>query len=104
MSDVTVKVDAGVCRFKTVVIASMDENMDITYRVKSECPNVREVCKKIGPLPVFDIIAMPFTDNEIYKGCAELPHVSCPVPCAMIKAAEAAGELALKKNVTLEFE
>ena len=104
MSDATLEVDAGVCRFKTVVIASMDENMDITYKIKSECPSVREVCKKIGPQSVFDILAKPFCDNVIYKGCQDLEHVSCPVPCAMIKAAEAAGELALKKDVSFKYK
>ena len=45
MSDVTLNVDAGVCRFKTVIIATMDENMDIVYKVKSESPAVRAVAK-----------------------------------------------------------
>ncbi len=104
MADATVNVDAGVCRFKTVITASMDENMDISFKVKSECPAVRAVCKEIGPVPVFDAIAKPFTENAVYSACAELEHVSCPVPCAMIKAAEAAGELALKKDVSFSFE
>ena len=42
---------------------------------------------------------------RIYKdfGC-KLQHVACPVPCAMVKAAECAGEMALKKNVTFTIE
>ena len=104
MPDVTVRVNAGVCQFDTVVTASMDENMDITYKIKSACPSVRNMAKELGAIPVFEVIAMPFTENPVYKACSCLEHVSCPVPCIMIKAGEAAGELALKKDVTVNFE
>jgi hypothetical protein len=104
MSDVTLNVDAGVCRFKTVIIATMDENMDIVYKVKSECPAVRAVAKTFQPVPLFDAVAKPFTENTIYKKCNALQHVACPVPCGMVKAAEAAGEMALKKPVSFQWE
>ncbi len=104
MVDVTINVDAGVCRFKSVVIATMDENMDVTYRIKSECPAVRGMAKDLEAIPLFDAIAMPFTDNVIYKACGSLEHVACPVPCAMVKAAEVVGELALKKDVSMKIE
>lgn len=104
MPQAEVKVDAGVCRFKTVIIADMDDNMDITYKIKSECPAVRNMGKTIdGSIPVFDILAMPHVENVIYKKCAALEHAACPVPCAMIKAAEVAGELALKREVSFTF-
>lgn len=101
---VTARVNAGVCQFESVVIAEMDENMDIVYKIKSACPSVRNMAKDLQPIPLFDVIAMPFSDNAVYKACSCLDHVSCPVPCVMIKTGEAAGELALKKNVTVEFE
>lgn len=105
MADVTVTVDAGVCRFKTVIIATMDEEMNIVYKVKSECPKVREVGKTMEPIPLFEAIAMPFTENRIYKDYANnFEHVACPVPCALVKAAECAGEMALKKNVSFTIE
>lgn len=105
MPEVTVTVDAGVCRFKTVVIANIDDEMNVTYKIKSECPDIRAMAKGLDPsIPVFDVIASPFTDNVIYRSCSCLPHVSCAVPCAIIKAGEAAAELALKKNVSMSFE
>ena len=105
MSETTVTVDAGVCRFKSVIIANMDEEMNIVFKIKSECPAVREMAKEVTPVPIFEAIARPFAENKIYKdfGC-KLQHVACPVPCAMIKAAECAGEMALKKNVTFTIE
>ena len=104
MADVTLTVEAGVCGFKTVVIAAMDDEMNITYKIKSECPEVRAMAKELEPMALFDVIASPFTENIVYRSCSCLPHVACPVPCSMVKAGEAAGELALKKDVSLKFD
>ena len=104
MADTTVTVDAGVCRFKTVITASMDDEMNITYKIKSECPAVRAMAAELGPMGVFDVISKPFSENIIYKSVDKLEHVCCPVPCAMIKAAEVAGDLALAKPVSFTFE
>lgn len=105
MAETTLNVNAGVCRFKTVVIADMDEEMNITFKIKSECPAVREMAKTMTePIPVFSIIEKPFVSNIIYEHAEALAHVACPVPSAIIKAAEVAGDLALKKPVTFEFE
>ena len=104
MPEVTLNVEAGVCQFKTVVIANMDDEMNITYRIKSGCPAVREMAKSLGPIPLFEAIAMPFVENSVYKVCGALQHAACPVPCAMVKAAEAAGEMALKKPVSFQWE
>lgn len=104
MSDVTVSLEAGVCQFRTVVTASMDEEMNIVFKIKSGCPNVREMSKKLEPISLFEAISTPFTTNPIYCACSDLPHASCPVPCAMAKVSEVAGELALKKDVNITFE
>jgi hypothetical protein len=104
MPEVTLNVDAGVCQFKTVIIANMDDEMNIVFKIKSACPAVREMAKDVGPIPLFEAIAMPFTENTIYKKCNALQHVACPVPCGMVKAAEAAGEMALKKPVSFQWE
>ena len=82
MGEVTVTVDAGVCRFKTVIIASMDEEMNITYKIKSECPKVREVGKTFGPVPMFDAIAMPLRPTTSTRSLAtrsSTSHVLCRV-------------------------
>ena len=105
MTKVKVDVDAGVCQFKTVIEADADDEMNIVFKIKSGCPHVREFGKAFTSVPVFDAIATPFCDNAIYKEAGKyLAHVACPVPCAMVKASEAAGDLALKKNVTFTIE
>lgn len=105
MADVTVNAYAGVCQFKTVITPEMDEEMNITFKIKSECPAVREMAKSMEPEPLFEIVAMPFAENVIYKKYAcKLEHVCCPVPSAIIKSAEVVGDLALKKDVSFTFE
>ena len=105
MADTTITVDAGVCRFKTVVTPTMDEEMNITFKIKSECPNIREFGKNLGTVSLFDAIATPFCENCIYKAAGEkLPHVACPVPSAVIKAAEIVGDLCLKSDVSFKVE
>ena len=105
MSDVTVTVDAGVCRFKTVIIATMDDEMNIVYKVKSECPAVREMAKNMRPIGMFDAMAKPLTENVVYSEFANhLEHAACPIPCALVKAAEVASDMALKKEVSFKFE
>lgn len=104
MTDVTVTVDAGVCQFKTVITASLDEEMNVIYSIKSGCPAVREMAKNLQPISLMDVVQGPAVENQVYKCCSCLEHVCCVVPSAMIKAGEVAGELALKKNVSFEFE
>ena len=104
MADSTVTVDAGVCRFKTVITATMDDEMNIVFKIKSECPAVRNMAKEMGPVPLFEAMAMPFTENAIYKYAAKLEHVACPVPCALVKTAEVTGDMALKKEVSIKIE
>ena len=78
--------------------------MNITYRIKSECPEIRAMSQNLEPMSLFDVIASPFTENVVYRTCSCLPHVACPVPCSMVKAGEVAGMLALKKDVSMKFE
>lgn len=105
MADSNMTVDAGVCRFKTVISAVMDDEGNIEYKIKSECPAVRKMAKELKPVPVFDAIAMPFAENVIYKEYGpNLEHAACPIPCAMIKAAEVAGDLCLKREVSFKYE
>lgn len=105
MSDVSITVDAGVCRFKTVVAASLTEDGDVVYKIKSECPAIRELGKNAEPVSMLDAISVPINENGIYKMCGPyVLHAACPVPCAMVKASEVAMDLALKHDVSFRME
>jgi len=100
----TVKVDPGVCRLPSTIQARTD-GMIVEFEIlHSDCPHVRNLKKMLKQMEIWDIMKMPYAENTIYQICGEaLKHSSCPVPMAMIKCAEAAAELALKKTVTVEF-
>ena len=99
-------VDAGVCRFRTTIRVCTNDEGNILYQIESGCPYVKKVqeClpKDITP---FDALKMPFSENPIYVCCgAALAHSACPVPSALIKAAEVAAGFGLKRNVCFTFE
>jgi len=100
----TVKVEPGVCRLHSTIIARTDGG-EVEFEIlQSDCPQVRNLSKVLRRMQVWDVMRMPFSDNTVYELCGQvLKHSSCPVPMAMVKAAEAAAELALKKPVTVTF-
>ena len=100
----TVKVDPGVCRLHSTIQARTD-GMLVEFEVlHSDCPQVRNLMKVLKRVEIWDVMKMPYSENTVYQMCGEvLRHSSCPVPMAMIKCAEAAAELALKRTVTVEF-
>lgn len=100
----TVKVDPGVCRLHSTIQVRTDGSLVEFEVLQSDCPQVRNLKKVLKQMEIWDVMRMPFSDNTVYQICGEvLKHSSCPVPMAMVKCAEAAAELALKKPVTVEF-
>jgi len=100
----TVKVDPGVCRLPSTIQARTDGQVVKFEVLDSQCPQVRNLEKVLHQMEIWDVMRMPFCENTVYRICGEvLKHSSCPVPLAMIKCAEAAAELALKKPVMIEF-
>jgi hypothetical protein len=100
----TVKVDPGVCRLHSTIQVRTD-GMQLEFEVlHSDCPQVRKLNSILRRMEIWDVMRMPFSDNTVYQICGEaLKHSSCPVPMAMIKCAEAATDLALKRPVLMEF-
>jgi hypothetical protein len=100
----TVKVNPGVCRMHTTIQARTD-GMRVEFSIlNSECPQVRKLENLLNQMDMGGVMKMPYSENTVYKLCGSvLNHSSCPVPMAMIKCAEAAAELALKRTVTVEF-
>lgn len=100
----TVKVDPGVCRLHSTIQARTDGALVDIEVLHSECPQVRNLNKVLRRMEIWEVMRMPFCDNTVYDLCGGvLKHSSCPVPMAMIKCAEAAAELALKKPVSVDF-
>ncbi len=97
-------VNAGVCGMTSIITANLsDDMMSVNIVIDSPCPMIRKMSPIEGSNP-YEMVATPFTENEIYIKAAEcIRHAACPVPSAIIKCAEAEAGLGLKKPVSMEF-
>jgi hypothetical protein len=105
-----IKVDAGICGFKTVIAATSEDNMHVDLKVVSPCETIKELSaliKEKTPVdayqelsPQHDSVIMEVSRSLLVKkGCCE----ACVVPAAVCKAIHIAAGLALPKDVTIEI-
>ncbi len=100
---VTIDVDPGACRIPTRIRVVQDEDV-VRLEIESKCPMVKAMAEKLKTLDMMDCMVTPITENPIMIAAGEtLKHASCPVPLAIIKAAEACCGLAVKKDVSLTY-
>jgi hypothetical protein len=107
MSDMCkVTVEAGVCRMKTVIIATANpETGMVDLEIKSDCPNLLKFSWTLQPICPYTEVEAPMNETEVYKlASATIPHAACPVPCGIIKAIEVAGGLGLKRDAIIKVE
>ena len=102
--DVCVTVDPGICGFPCVLKArKMGAQMVALEISGSDCGQIKKLSERLARISLKDIFA-PISRNPVYaltekSGC----HLSCPVPVAVIKAAEVAFEMALPREVHIRF-
>ena len=98
-------VNAGICGFTCRIKAWKTNQRAVGLAVsESECGQIQVFSKFLKNLTLNDVF-MPVTRNPVYlaaerSGC----HPSCPVPAAVLKAAEVAMELALPREAVIRFE
>ncbi len=83
----------------------MDESFMVKIEIDTNCPNINKI-KDSLPLidPTKEISQFGFANSEVYKWAVGLPHVACPIPCAIVKVVEVASDMGLKKPVSMEFQ
>jgi hypothetical protein len=105
MMECKVTVNPGACKMKTVIVAEMDEDMNVVFTADTECQHVKEMIDALPAISPYEELERSFLESEIYKAAARcIAHLACPVPCAMVKAAEAASGLGLKRDVDFVIE
>lgn len=104
-SSVCMSVDPGACRFRTRITARYEDG-EIHYHIETDCPHACKLEGVLDPrLSPFEALKMPFAENPVYIACGKvLVHSACPLPSALIKAAEAVAGLGLKRSVRFDFE
>lgn len=103
-------VDAGICGFKTKIIAETEDGMNVTLRIGSDCDTIKELSELIqekNPVNAYEELS-PISESIVLavcrpvlqtKGCCE----ACVVPAAICKAMQVAAKLALPKDVVIKI-
>ena len=101
---VTIHIEPGICGFPAEVRAFRLLRKSVGFAIKSECKQVMALARHLEKMDLNDIIRGPIHKSPVYElaGKSGL-HTSCPVPCGIIKAAEAELGLALKRDVRFAF-
>jgi hypothetical protein len=100
-----VEVFSGICGFKTSIRVEDQKKYRATCSIESGCPNHRKVAKVLEAV-TFNMMEELFKkgESQVLKACqGNIPHVSCPVPAAILKALEVGVGLALPGNATITF-
>ena len=104
-NDTCAAVNAGICGFTCRIKAwKIDKRAAGLEISESECQQIQDFSDLLSQLTLKEIF-MPITRNPVYlaaeqSGC----HPSCPVPAAVLKAAEVAMEMALARDASIRFE
>jgi len=98
-------VNPGICGFPCVIEAKGEGKNAVSIEMSgSECKQIRHLFDHLKEINLWELFA-PISKNPVYRwaqkgGC----HPSCPIPAAILKAAEVAMEMALPREVTINFE
>jgi hypothetical protein len=100
-----VEVFSGVCGHKTIVKVEDQKKYKATCIIESSCPNFQKVAKILDS-KTLDMMQELFKkgESQVLNACQGIvPHVSCPVPAAVLKTLEVGVGLALPADATITF-
>lgn len=99
-----VLIQPGACGMPATVEVKKKDKKTFTVAITSECEMVKNLGKEITELTMMDAFRK-LHDNPVYtKGAVCLKHVSCPVPCGILKALEVEAGLNVPKDSSIHFE
>jgi hypothetical protein len=100
-----VTVNPGICGFACAIKAGKVDSRTVALEITgSDCGQIKKLSERLTRLLLNEMFA-PISRNPVYalaeqSGC----HLSCPIPVAVIKAAEAAFGIALPRDVQIRFD
>ncbi|MCP4688989.1 MAG: hypothetical protein GY859_13125 [Desulfobacterales bacterium] len=100
-----VRVEAGICGFTSVIKSRKVDSRNVSLEITDcDCEQIQGLAWHLKAMTLGELFA-PMTKNPAYvlaqkAGC----HPSCPVPCGVLKAVEAAMEMALPREAGIQFE
>jgi hypothetical protein len=97
-------VKSGICGFIAKIDVEKVDKKKCKVKITTACPMVTELGNALPEIEMGDIFKK-HADTVVYKLAGEHHlHTACPVPMAVLKAAEAACELALPCDVMVMFD
>ena len=100
---VRVKVNPGICGFECVIKATKQKR-SVTFEIQSGCEQIKRLASNLGEIKMQDLF-LPATKSPVYMGAEKAKcHLACPIPWALVKAAEVALGLALPRDAGLVFD
>lgn len=101
-----VEIDAGVCGFKTTVVAESEDGRETVLTVRSDCGNINRMMEALGD--TFDAFELCFArpgGGALYEYAEKnfSGHAACPVIAGIVKCAEAECGLALPRDAYIRF-
>ena len=100
-----VEVYSGICGFKTTIRVEDQKKYKATCAIESNCPNHKKVAGILNSatLNMMDELFKK-GESQVLNACQGIvPHVSCPVPAAILMALEVGTGLALPADATIRF-
>ena len=98
------KVNPGVCGLETVITVVSEDGSEAEVSVESKCPAVKKMIDALEqPVDAFEACFVKPGNGPVYEAAENLNHGACPVPSAVLKCIEAECNLALPKDVSMEF-
>ncbi|RMG68033.1 MAG: hypothetical protein D6710_10630 [Nitrospirae bacterium] len=98
-----VRVNPGACGLISVIEVKRSGKNQFSLKISSDCEMVQRLSEELVELDWMDVFKR-ILDNPVYKKASStLRHTSCPVPSAILKALEVEAQLAVKRDVTIEF-
>lgn len=96
-------VEPGICGFKAEVEVKRENSQKARVAIKSECSQVLTLNKMLHSLNLKDIF-LPTQKNIVFELSEKAYcHASCPIPFAILKCAEIEMDLALPRDVIMNF-
>ena len=104
MKTIRIIVDPGICGFSCQVEARRQDKQHAAIEITgSQCELIQKLAENLKEISVEDIFT-PHTRNPVFKAVEQAGcHLTCPVPVALLKAAEVVLELALPKEACISF-
>ena len=98
------KVHSGICGFVTVIRTSSEDGQTVTIDYETTCPHAEKARAALKSADAYTELFRKPHETTVYAALSpHLPHTACPLHSGFLKAIEAAAGLALRRNVTMEF-